>query len=45
MMANVDSNIVRSKLQVVVSAVGRQKDPVITKYACIALSKLAAKEG
>jgi hypothetical protein len=45
MMANVDANIVKSKLQTVVAAIGRQKDPFITKYACIALTKLAAKEG
>lgn len=43
MMANVDPVIVKTKLQVIVSSLGTRSraDPLIAKYACIALQKLA----
>jgi hypothetical protein len=53
MMANVDPNIIKNKLQVIVSVIGgrklntkeKERDPIITKYACIALTKLSKIEG
>lgn len=42
MMANVDPSIIKAKLNVVISSLGKRSraDPLIAKYACIALQKL-----
>lgn len=48
MMANVDPQIIKMKLQTVIQSLGKRSrvDPLIAKYACIALQKLSlSKEG